>query len=47
MLGVRGVVVIGHGRATPDDIRAAVLLAEKVAASALIPTLRAAFEPSG
>jgi glycerol-3-phosphate acyltransferase PlsX len=47
LLGVRGVVVIGHGRATPDDIRAAVSLAEKVAASALIPTLRAAFEPSG
>lgn len=46
LLGVRGVVVIGHGRATPDDIRAAVQLAEKVAASGLISTLRAVFEPS-
>ena len=45
LLGVRGVVVVGHGRATPDDIRAAVSLAERVAASDLLSALRAAFEP--
>lgn len=45
LLGVRGIVVIGHGRATPDDIQAAVALADRVASSGLLTDLRAAFEP--
>lgn len=42
LLGVRGVVVVGHGRADPTAVRNAIVLARDAAAARLVERVRAA-----